>query len=48
MSERQGKRAPLIGRWGVQVLVVVWMLGIIVSYFRLQIARVLEVAGVGR
>ena len=44
-QEGEGKRAPLIGRRWVQVLVVVWVLGIIVMYFRLQIGRVLEVAG---
>jgi hypothetical protein len=48
MNEREGKRGPLIGRWWVQVLVVVWVLAVIVMYFQLQIGRVLEVAGVGR
>ena len=44
--ERKGRR--LIDRWWVQVLVAVWVLAIVTIYFRLQLARMMEVMGLAR
>jgi hypothetical protein len=51
--ERNGKGKPLpnaprrrlIERWWVQVLVAMWVLAVVTVYFRLQLMRLLEVAG---
>jgi len=54
-DERKGRRqAPaqpteeggsLLDRWWMQALVSAWMLLVVVTYFRLQLTRLLEIAG---
>ena len=44
-SARAGEGASLLERWWVQALVSAWMLFVVVAYFRLQLARLLEIAG---
>ncbi|MGD0110574.1 MAG: hypothetical protein ABSD48_01790 [Armatimonadota bacterium] len=43
-SAQDGNSGPL-DRWWVQVLVSAWMLFVVVTYFRLQLTRLLEIAG---
>ena len=45
MSQPRDRRPSLIQRWWVQFLVAVWILAIVIIYFRLQILRLLQIGG---
>ena len=44
MADLQSQPPRLIDRWWAQALAGLWILGIVVWYFRLQLLRLLEVA----
>jgi hypothetical protein len=47
MKAPEGNRAKLLDRWWVQLLLAVWVLAIVVIYFRLQVLRLLEIVTSG-
>ncbi len=46
MNEPNRDRPRPIDRWWVQLLVSLWIIAIIVIYFRLQVLRVFELTGI--
>jgi len=44
MNDSGSGRPRLIDRWWVQLLVAGWIVAVLGIYFRLQIARLLEIA----
>ena len=44
MNDRGSGRPRLIDRWWVLLLVAGWIVAVLAIYFRLQIARLLEIA----
>ena len=43
MSDRDFRPPRLIDRWWVQLLVAGWIVAVLTIYFRLQLARLLEI-----
>jgi len=43
MNESGSGRPRLIDRWWVQLLVAGWIVAVLTIYFRLQLARLLEI-----
>jgi hypothetical protein len=44
MKKKEDETPSLVDRWWVQAVVAAWVLGIIITYFRLQLLRLLEIA----
>jgi len=44
MKKREDETPSLVDRWWVQALVAAWVLGVVITYFRLQLLRLLEIA----
>jgi hypothetical protein len=44
MKKKEDETPSLVDRWWVQAVAAAWVLGVVITYFRLQLLRLLEIA----